>query len=122
MMLLAERERDGDSGAASLEIAREMDIPYRFLRKLVKRMVAARLVNSQRGKGGGLTLGREAGRITLYDVLQAMSPMATRLSNCRSKGTLCSRARICGMHRAIHKIQGSVDRQLRDVTIASLVG
>lgn len=121
MMLLARREKEERGGASSLEIAGEMDIPYRFLRKLVKRMVAARLVNSQRGKGGGLTLGRGAGRISLLDVLQAMSPSGTRLSNCRSTGALCRRAGTCGMHRAINKIQASVDRQLREVTIASLV-
>lgn len=121
MMLLARRDRLGEGGASSIEIAGEMDIPYRFLRKLVKRMVAGRLLLSRRGKGGGLMLAREAGEISLFDVLHVMSPDGTRLSHCEAGGVACRRAGTCRMHRTIHKIQASVDRQLREATIASLV-
>ena len=121
MMLLAKRERLGTGGASSLEIAGEMDIPYRFLRKLVKRMVVGGMLRSRRGKGGGLTLGREAAAISLFDVLQIMSPEGTRLSQCETNGEACRRAGTCRMHRTIHRIQTSVDHQLREATIASLV-
>lgn len=121
MMLLAKRQGLGQGGACSQEIADEMDIPYRFLRKLVKRMVSGGLLRSRRGKGGGLALGREAARISLFDVLQVMSPSGTRLSQCEAEGSLCRRAGSCRMHRAIHRIQGNVDRQLRSVSVASLV-
>jgi Rrf2 family iron-sulfur cluster assembly transcriptional regulator len=121
MVLLAQREKTEGGGASSLEIADEMDIPYRFLRKLVTRMVSGRLLCSRRGKGGGLTLAREAEQITLFDVLQVMSPTGTRLSQCLAEGETCRRACTCRMHRAIGGIQAVVDRQLRDVTLASLV-
>ncbi|MEI8139570.1 MAG: Rrf2 family transcriptional regulator [bacterium] len=39
VLALAERHKKGILSASSAEIAAEMDIPYRFLRKLVKRLV-----------------------------------------------------------------------------------
>ena len=120
MMLLARRQGEAERGLSCLEIAGEMDIPYRFLRKLVKRMVSAELLCSRRGKGGGLTLGPDAASLSLFDVLRVMSPAGTRLSQCLGEGEECRRAGTCRMRRAIHRIQTSVDQQLSAVTIASL--
>lgn len=120
-MLLARRNRAGQGGASAQEISEEMEIPYRFLRKLVKRMVAGRLVESRRGRGGGLTLRRAATDTTLFDVLQVMSPNGTCLSQCLTPDGDCRRSGTCGMHRAIRGIQALVDRRLRAVTLASLV-
>ncbi len=121
LLLLARRERAGQGGESSVAIAEEMDIPYRFLRKLVKRMVAGRLLTSRRGKGGGLELARPAGRITLYDILEIMGPAGTRLSQCVATPGACRRAGTCRVHRVIGTIQTSVDRQLRAANLESLV-
>jgi DNA-binding IscR family transcriptional regulator len=43
---------DGVSSTAIMAVA--MAIPYRFLRKIVGKLVAAGLLVSQRGKGGGV--------------------------------------------------------------------
>jgi Rrf2 family iron-sulfur cluster assembly transcriptional regulator len=122
MMLLARRECEDKAGASSQEIAKEMDIPYRFLRKLVKRMVAGGLVESRRGKGGGLALRKPAGEISVFDVLQVMGPSGTQLSQCLTDESDCRRSGTCGMHRAIRRIQAGVDRELRAASIASLAG
>jgi Rrf2 family protein len=121
MILLARREGQGLGGASSLEIAGEMEIPYRFLRKLVKRMVAGKLLRTRRGKGGGLGLARPAERISLFDILEVMTPTGTRLSLCVAKPEGCRRAGTCRLHRAFGTIQASMDRQMRAVTLASLV-
>lgn len=121
LLQLAKRERAGAGGESSVAIAEEMDIPYRFLRKLVKRMVAGRLLLSRRGKGGGLELARPAARITLFDILAIMGPAGTQLSQCIAKPSTCRRVGTCRVHRAIRSIQTSVDRQLRGITLDSLV-
>ena len=120
MLLLARRERAGEGGASTLEIAGEMEIPYRFLRKLVKRMVDGGLLRTRRGKGGGLELARSAERISLFDILDVMSPTGTRLSLCIATPAACRRAGTCRMHRVIAAIQTSMDQQLRSVPLASL--
>lgn len=121
LMRLARQDEGADGCVPSIRIAEEMGIPHRFLRKLVKRMVAAGLLRSRRGKSGGLMLGRKGARVSLFEVLQTMSPTGTRLSWCESAGNTCQRKRDCGMNRVIHRIQTGVDRQLRTTTIAALV-
>ena len=121
LLQLARRERKGEGGASSVAIAEEMEIPYRFLRKLIKRMVAGRLLVSHRGKGGGLELARPASRITLFEILEIMAPAGTQLSQCVAKPSTCRRAGTCRVHRTIQTIQTSVDRQLRNSTLESLI-
>ena len=121
LLQLARQARAGQGGAASADVAEAMDIPYRFLRKLVKRMVAGGLLKSRRGKGGGLELARPAGRITLFDILEIMAPVGTQLSSCVAKPGDCRRSGTCRVHQAISTIQTSVNRQLRGITLESLV-
>jgi DNA-binding IscR family transcriptional regulator len=54
-------------------------------------------------------------------MLEVMTPTGTRLSLCVGKPSSCRRAGTCRMHRAIGSIQMSMDRQLRAVSLASLV-
>ncbi len=53
-------------------IAAQQQIPYRFLKSVVRDLRVAGLVRSQRGCEGGYWLGREAREITLADVVAAV--------------------------------------------------
>jgi Rrf2 family protein len=53
-------------------IAAQQQIPYRFLKAVVRDLRVAGLVRSQRGCEGGYWLGREAGSISLADVIAAV--------------------------------------------------
>lgn len=53
-------------------IAAQQQIPYRFLKSVVRDLRLAGLVRSQRGCEGGYWIGREAAAITLADVVAAV--------------------------------------------------
>ena len=53
-------------------IAAQQQIPYRFLKAVVRDLRRAGLVRSQRGCEGGYWLGREAAAITLAEVVAAV--------------------------------------------------
>ena len=53
-------------------IASSQQIPYRFLKAVVRDLRQAGLVRSQRGCEGGYWLGRPAGSISLADVVAAV--------------------------------------------------
>ena len=58
-------------------IVTELRVSEAHLSKVMQRLVKAGLVTSRRGPGGGFLLGREADRITLLEVLEAVDgPMA----------------------------------------------
>lgn len=51
-----------------------------FIRKLVSNLVEAKLVNSYRGKGGGIKIARSANEITLKDIYIASTNEKTLIS------------------------------------------
>ena len=53
-------------------ISEQQDIPEDFLKKTLKLLVLAGLINTQRGVKGGIMLARPAGEITLVDIIEAV--------------------------------------------------
>lgn len=53
-------------------IAEVERIPRPFLSKVISHLVTARLVNTMRGRGGGVALARPPGDITLLQVTEAV--------------------------------------------------
>ena len=64
--------RKGDALVGSVEIARLLGISENRLVRILKPLVAARILWSLRGPGGGYRLGRPAWRISLLEILEAM--------------------------------------------------
>lgn len=110
----------GSASASTSEVARTMDIPYRFLRKLVRPLVRSGIVSSRRGKGGGLTLKRKPSEISLLDVVQAFAPAATKLSRCVDGRSRCARMGYCTVHRELEQVQRMVDTRLGALTFEQL--
>ncbi|MET7679762.1 Rrf2 family transcriptional regulator [Streptomyces sp. NPDC005423] len=62
-----------DGGPVKAEaIARVQDIPHKFLEGILGDLRRAGIVDSRRGGGGGYRLAREAGAITVADVIRAV--------------------------------------------------
>lgn len=120
VMALAGRQHRGEPTASLADVAREMDIPYRFLRKLVKRLVGAAILQSRRGKKGGVALARDPAAITLYDLVAATGPRGMELSPCVARPESCTRSALCRTLREFQVIQDKVDRHLKSVTVRDL--
>lgn len=121
VMALADRHKRGIDSVSSADVAQEMDIPYRFLRKLVKRLVVGGLIESRRGKGGGVALAKAPQAISLYDILKLTGPRGVELSLCTADPKACHRAALCTMQREFARIQAEVDKRLKKVVVADLV-
>ena len=61
-----------DRPVTSAAIARARGIPAQFLRKLLRRLVSARILQPHKGPLGGYRLAKPAARITLLEVLEAV--------------------------------------------------
>ena len=120
VLALAERYKKGVESVSFSTVALEMDIPYRFLRKLAKRLVAGGLIETRRGKGGGVALARKPQDINLLDVLTATGPRGVELSLCVSAPKACQRSALCRIHREFKVIQTEVDKRLKAVSLADL--
>lgn len=119
ILYLAHHSRNGQCISTAL-LSEEMEIPYRFLRKIVRRMVDAELVESQRGKGGGVKLARPCSRISLLQVMRAIDPRGVQLNTCSTNKRACSRSRQCAVHPELHQVQQMLDKRLGGISFEKL--
>jgi Rrf2 family protein len=64
--------QDGTSSVPSHVTARASGTPERFLLKVLKPLVSARILHSVKGPHGGYRLARPANQITLLDIMEAV--------------------------------------------------
>jgi len=68
----------GDSPIKGDDIARNQDIPMKFLENILSELRHAGIVASQRGSGGGYWLARPANKVSIADIIRAVEgPLAT---------------------------------------------
>jgi FeS assembly SUF system regulator len=73
VMMSAAARHCGVSGRLNATLlAEETGLPLPTVQKLVSRLSAAGLIESARGTGGGFRLSREAGEISLADIVEAV--------------------------------------------------
>ncbi len=121
-LYLAKCARQDNGVISTAALAEAMAIPYRFLRKIVSKMVAAKLVESRRGKGGGLVLSRNAHTISLLQIIQAVAPESVQMNLC-SGGTesRCNRSPRCGIRKELDSIQHQLHASLAGISLDAVV-
>jgi len=101
-------------------LVKELKIPKPFLRKLLQVLSKRRLLRSQRGLGGGFLLARPGDKIFLMDLMRIFQG-GLRLNECFFKKMPCPNLRTCALRKKIDKIEAYVIRELKAITIQSLI-
>lgn len=111
-------QKDGRSVPVS-EIASHRRIPRKFLEKIIKDLIRADLVHSQRGAHGGYTLARPADRVSFRDVIEAVEgPISINV--CVTERRDCSVLSSCNMQRIWQEGQRRIVEFFSDTTLADL--
>ena len=106
---------------ASGAVAKGMLIPYRFLRKIVPRLVTAGIVVTRRGKHGGIALAKPKASLSLLDVLRAADPRSLVLNLCLDQRSRCALSRDCPVHVELHRVQSVLHAHLEELTFDQLL-
>lgn len=102
-------------------IANHVNVPLATVRKLLKLLVDAGLLRSQRGLRGGYRLARPADRISVADVIRAVEgPLG--LTQCAQDEERCDISSDCELKHNWHYINDIIQRQLERITIADMGG
>jgi Rrf2 family protein len=117
--LMLEVGAHGNGGMSTAEVARRQNIPYQFLRKVVRPLVAQGLLTSKRGQGGGLSLSRPAETITALEIVRAFGPAS--LNECTIDPPECDRRALCAGYGVWLEAQSSVERVLRASRLSDMV-
>jgi Rrf2 family protein len=102
-------------------------VPAAYLAKHLQALARAGIVEPAKGPRGGYRLARDASRITLLDVVEAVdgSEPAFRCTEIRRRGPTALPAREyharCAIHVAMNRADEAWRHELRGTTIADLV-
>ena len=104
------------------DIARAHSISELFLFKLIKPLVSAGLLQTVRGRKGGIRLGRPASEITLLDTI-LLTEESFSMAECFEEGEgSCPLTGNCDLNAALREALGAFFTVLESHTIADLAG
>ncbi len=119
LRLMVEVAAHTDGAIGTAEVARRQQIPYQFLRKVVKTLVANGLLVSERGVHGGLSLARPAASISMLDIVRAFHSVG--LNRCTVDPPRCDRRSFCPAFPVWAEAQQEVERVLGQARVSDLV-
>ena len=98
--------RSPDKAESADQLAKAIQVPRRYLHKVLQDLVKAGLVRSQSGPRGGYTLDRDPENITILDVINAVGPIE-RIQACPLG--LESHTSLCPLHRELDQAYAAME-------------
>ncbi len=95
-------------------IAKQMEIPQNFLSKIMNRLSQAGIIQTVRGRGGGVRLSRPAAEILLVDVVNLFMKIDD-FKNCFLGMHSCDGT--CGLHLRWRIVSEQFEKMLNDTTV-----
>jgi Rrf2 family iron-responsive transcriptional regulator len=102
------------------EIAHAYSVSELFLFKILQPLVANGLVETVRGRNGGVRLGRPAEQISLFDVVR-VTEESFAMAECFESETECPLVDSCALNSALREALNAFFEVLSRHTIADLV-
>ncbi|MBS0237175.1 MAG: Rrf2 family transcriptional regulator [Proteobacteria bacterium] len=102
------------------QIAQSYGISENHLMKVVNRLGQCGFIETMRGRGGGLRLGREAQTITLGEVLRATED-DFQLVECFGENNMCRISEPCQLRLALQRALKAYFAELDSWTLADIV-
>jgi len=114
--------RHADRPQTSRELADATRVPVAYLSKILHTLTRAGLARSQRGPGGGFTLGRPPADLTVWDIVEAVEPIKP-IKECPLGGVEMGGhgADLCPLHQRLEDARRQVELAFRATTIEEVV-
>ena len=108
-----------DEVVSKRDICKAQGVTPGFLIKIMQPLIAKGLVKSYRGMSGGFALGRPAGQISLWDIIEAVEGPIL-LNKCLIHPGYCERDENCPVHRIWITARDALRDILGGTTLAEL--
>ena len=120
IMTAAARRGDGVRLSAA-ELSDDTGVPLPTAQKLMGRLAAAGLLTSSRGAGGGFSLARPVGEISLAEIVEAVEgPIAMTVCTGHEGASDCALDAHCRIKPHMNIVSNAVRGALGAVTLQSL--
>lgn len=101
------------------EIFKKLQIPYRYLRKLMTNLTKSDFVDSIQGKNGGYKISKKLENIKLLDILNAVDPDYL-LAKCFFGFDSCALQPTCTMHDQWTDVRTNISTILASTSLADI--
>lgn len=101
-------------------LVNKLRIPRPFLRKILQILNRRKILKSYKGKGGGFLLAVPVHKIFLVGLIEIFQG-SLRLNECIFKKMICPNINTCVLRRKINTIERYVVKELKSITLASLL-
>lgn len=118
--VLSYLHRHNETSHSVTVLHQELNLPYKYLTKLMTELVKKRLVNASRGREGGLSLARDADTIYLCDILEAIGE-SLESQRCILGFDKCDASNPCALHDQWSMPKELIEKMLTTTTLASLL-
>ena len=113
-------QRDENHRYSLDEISQATEIPEEFLRKIFQTLVKSGIINSFKGRGGGVILARSPQDITVAQVIKPLEENIG-LVRCLREKEYCPRSNECKASIFWRRIQENLFEVLERTTIEDLI-
>lgn len=111
--------QDPEKCCSIAEIAKQQNVPKKFLEKIIQDLMRRGLIKSKRGSSGGYSLARSPEQISFYDVIEALEgPIA--INTCFDRELSCDQLPRCAMVGVWAEVQQKVTEVFTRTTLADL--
>lgn len=101
-------------------IAKEQNMPYQFLRRILQMLIKHKLVVSKEGGGGGFKLNKPPKSIPVEQIIKIFQGNV-QFSECMFRKKICCNYAACVIRKQIQKIEQIVVSKFTKITIATLL-
>ena len=123
--LIALAEHGPDAPVRIADLAREQQIPPKFLELILLELRNQGVLRSRKGKGGGYLLARDPGAIYLGQIVRMFDgPLAPVPCASQTAYVPCSDCRneaVCGVHLAMREVRDATAKILDGTSLAQLM-
>ena len=109
----------GDSPCSTNTLHQTLDIPYKYLGRLMKNLTDAGFLKSTRGKAGGYQLAKNMTKISLHQVIEALEGVED-FEHCILGLPDCSDTDPCVMHERWGKERERIKKMFTNISLENL--
>jgi len=121
LLFMGELTMQPDKRVALSHIAHIHGVSPLYLKKIVRRLKRAGLVQSKEGASGGYRIARSPRSISVWDVVQAVSGNKTKPPDPVPAHAACPVHKDCLPQTIRHRVRGILEAELRALSLQELV-
>ena len=120
LRMLVHLAEQSPRGVAASDLSDQLDVPHGFAQKILRKLVAAGILEAKPGRRGGFGLVRPPRGVSLMDVIVAVQgPLL--LSRCVGLKTACARQPSCRINATLKGFQNKLDAFLCRTSLSDIL-